>query len=232
MAQSKSRKLSRAAKKILSASNEMESDDDFVDFISRQPDDLAEEVLLYRTYQAREQQLLDLANLRDDGMVWFSRRWGCRVRSELKGDIFILQRELRRIWRRPPADIVESILDKWLAWRPSPGHWKRYRTMKDLMPITGNHRSYLAFHSSIEAARLVPDFGSFRAMLVQGVLEHWRHFKYCVNRGCVARYFLAKRTDQTICNAEACKAEKQRQHALKWWRENRSKKKKSSRILK
>lgn len=37
-------------------------------------------------------------------------------------------------------------------------------------------------------------------------------------------FFIAKRKDQTVCDAEICKAEKQREHARKWWNENRSKK--------
>ena len=60
-------------------------------------------------------------------------------------------------------------------------------------------------------------------MLIQGVFEHRRQFKYCSNPDCSAPYFIAKRKDQTVCDAEICKAEKQRQHALKWWNENRAK---------
>ena len=59
-------------------------------------------------------------------------------------------------------------------------------------------------------------------MLIQGVFEHWKHFQFCANRDCAAPYFIAKTKDQTVCDAEMCKAEKQREHALKWWRENRA----------
>ncbi len=224
MAQAKSRKLSSRGKEVLRAAREMESDDDSVDFISSQPAKLAEEVLLLQTYQARKQQLSDLANLRDDGIRWFGQRWGDRVRAELEEDIFALRDELRAIWKKEDVTFAERILDSWLAWRPSMRHWKRYQRMGDLRPIAENRTNYVAFHCSIESGLLVPDFGSFRAMLIQGVLEHWPHFKRCANRDCAAPYFIAKRSDQTICNSEPCKAEKQRQHALKWWRENRSKK--------
>jgi hypothetical protein len=61
-------------------------------------------------------------------------------------------------------------------------------------------------------------------MLIQGFFENSRHFKHCANSDCVAPYFIAKRKDQKVCDAEICKAERQRQHALKWWNENRAKK--------
>jgi hypothetical protein len=83
---------------------------------------------------------------------------------------------------------------------------------------------YSPFDCVVESARLVPDFCGMRALLIQGVFEHWPNFKICANPDCVAPYFIAKRKDQTVCDAEICKAEKQRQHALNWWRENRAKK--------
>ena len=61
-------------------------------------------------------------------------------------------------------------------------------------------------------------------MLIQGVFEHWKNFKICANSDCVAPYFIAKRQDQTVCDAEICKAERQREHMRKWWNENRAKK--------
>jgi hypothetical protein len=61
-------------------------------------------------------------------------------------------------------------------------------------------------------------------MLIVGVFDHWGHFKYCANPNCVTPYFIAKRKDQTVCDAEICKAEKQREHARRWWNENRAKK--------
>jgi hypothetical protein len=224
MAQPKARKISRAAKKTFLATEELESDDQFVDFISPQPVQLAEEVLLARTFEARQQQLSDLANLRDDGMRWFGRMWGDRVRSELATDIFTLRSQLRSLWGNQDVEAGEQVLDKWLSWRPSLRHWKRYRRMGDLMPLTRRREDYSAFQCSIESGRLVPDFGSFRAMLIQGVLEHWHQMKICANPDCQAPYFIAKRKDQTVCTAEKCKAEKQKIHALKWWRKNRARK--------
>lgn len=79
------------------------------------------------------------------------------------------------------------------------------------------------FTCSLFCRRLLPQPRNLRAMLVQGVLETWGHFKFCANPHCVAPYFIAKRKDQTVCDAEICKAEKQREHARKWWNENRAK---------
>jgi len=61
-------------------------------------------------------------------------------------------------------------------------------------------------------------------MLIVGVFDHWGHFKYCANPKCATPYFIAMRKDQTVCDAEICKAEKQREHARRWWNENRAKK--------
>ncbi len=61
-------------------------------------------------------------------------------------------------------------------------------------------------------------------MLIQGIFEHWEHFKFCANPHCAAPFFVAKRSDQMVCDAGDCKAAKQREHALKWWRTNRGQK--------
>ena len=74
----------------------------------------------------------------------------------------------------------------------------------------------------------MPDSTALRPMLIQGVFEHWGRFKNCANSDCVTPYFIAKRTDQTVCNAEICKAEKQREHARNWWNANRARKEKKS----
>jgi hypothetical protein len=73
------------------------------------------------------------------------------------------------------------------------------------------------------ADRLAPNWAHLRAMLIQGVLEHWINLKFCANANCAAPYFIAKRKDQTVCDAQICKLEKQRAHALKWWHGNRTK---------
>jgi hypothetical protein len=98
---------------------------------------------------------------------------------------------------------------------------------------TSLQNSYVPFSCSLQPTQkrtgapvgsLVPDPMNLRAMLIQGVFENWGHFKRCVNDSCAAPFFIAKRKDQVVCEAGPCKAERQREHSLKWWTENRAKK--------
>ena len=123
--------------------------------------------------------------------------------------------ELRTLWRAllsPDKDWFRpGILIEWLEWRPSREESKNY--------VGGN---YQPFFPSIPARRLVPDTSCLRPMLIQGVFEQWHLLKHCANPVCLSPYFIAKRRDQLVCNAEICKAERQREHARKWWNANRS----------
>jgi len=230
MAQPKKQKLSSRSKDIFLAATKILAEDKqtrgerFLDLIERQPTDVAESVLLRVTYETRKQLLLDLVNMRDKGEGWFGKRWADCLRPERVDDVYELRDDLRLIWKRPAVHSADKILDNWLAWRPSAEHWRKYRESEIEMPIATNAKRYLGVSCSIEAAKLVPDFCNLRTSLIQAVFEHWPHFKFCANSDCASPYFIAKRKDQTVCDSDACKAEKQRQHALNWWRENRAKK--------
>ena len=215
MAQSRKPKLSRRAKAVQASSGGHE-------LISKLPRNIREEIDLANRYPMRQNLLLDLANMRDDGEVWFWQRWGREIRPELNRDLFRLREELRGVWNKPRDGSADIILMDWLAWRPSRAHLEEYKY--SIFPAFVHSSFYNPFHCSVDAARLVPDSESIRANLIQGVFEHWPNFKICANPDCAAPYFIAKRKDQTVCDAEVCKAEKQRQHALNWWRENRAKK--------
>lgn len=191
-------------------------------------EDVIDDASLAVSYESRKLLLHDLANLRDKaGLAWFWRRRVGNVLPETSGDMIELRDELRGVWtgRKSPA---EEVLNKWLRWYPSRDHAEAYRRFGFSEKVD----DYMAFSCSIASRRLVPNFKSLRSMLIQGVLEHWGHFKKCRNPDCLSPYFIAKRKDQTVCDSGACKAEKQREHALKWWRENRSKNSKSRRITK
>jgi hypothetical protein len=182
-----------------------------------------EKRLLVRTLPVRRELLCDLANTKPepDRIRWFQEKWHGRIRDESLRDLMELGEELRAVWKRPRIDGAEKILDKWLAWRPLAATFRKYKESKIEHPDAMKAGDYLPFECSIGAGRLVPNWVHLRAMLIQGVLEHWKNFKFCGNAECAAPYFIAKRKDQTICDAEICKAEKQRAHALKWWHENR-----------
>lgn len=180
--------------------------------------------LLVRTLPVRRELLSDLANTKPgrDRVKWFQEKWHGRVREESMRDLLELGEELRAVWKRPRIDGAEKILDKWLAWRPLPVAFRKYEESEIERPDAAKAGDYLPFQCSIGAGRLVPNWVHLRAMLIQGVLEHWKNFKLCANADCAAPYFIARRKDQTICDAEICKAEKQRAHARKWWNENRA----------
>jgi hypothetical protein len=178
----------------------------------------ADDALLFITYPSRALLLTDIANLRDEQAIqWFWKRWQGKLAIEFKDDLLEIRNQLRSVWRRPDSSGSESILDEWLAWRPTETHLAVYEQFDVPWPKS-------LFRCSIKASKLVPAVQSLRAMLIQGVFEHWEHFKFCSNSSCSAPYFIAKRRDQTVCDAGDCKAAKQRQHALKWWNKNRAKK--------
>ena len=194
--------------------------------------------MLSLLYPRRQRLLLDLANMQgESGVKWFCGKWASKLPlqwPETPHQLTAIRDELRRIWRMSNAkrlsfdtwsiegaeshaspDLLASqILTEWLSWRPSPETTQR--------TVPGDE--YIPFICSIRSRQFVPDWRALRPMLVQSVLEHWGHFKYCANSDCASPYFIAKRKDQTVCDAEICKAEKQREHARKWWNENRSKK--------
>lgn len=169
----------------------------------------AERLQLSMTLAVRRRLLCELANTqpKPDRVRWFKDRWQATLFAQFPEDVVPLGEQLRFIWGRPSIDRAEAVLNEWLAWRPK-------KTEKSAL-------GSIPFVCSLGAGRLVPDRGDLRAMLIQGVFENWRHLSVCANADCAAPYFIARRKDQVICDAEVCKAEKQRAHALKWWHENR-----------
>ena len=189
-------------------------------------------------YPLRQRLLLDLANMQgESGVKWFCGKWASKLPlqwPEMPDQLAAISDDLRSIWHTsnakrlslgawsmgdvelntPPDFLASEILTEWLSWRPSPE--TRQRTVP--------RDEYIPFICWIRSRQFVPDWQALRPMLIQGVLEHWGHFKLCANSDCASPYFIAKRKDQTVCDAEICKAEKQREHARKWWNENRSKK--------
>ena len=186
----------------------------------------------------------DMIELRDElREVWeWDREFSERFAS---GDI-----DWRAALDAPSAAPPDYFLNKWLSWRPTAEQEEARKSLDldrflavadsplgrsifgrrvDVLPVgllSIQSWSDVAapFHCSLYSRRLLPKADNLRAMLVQGVLEHWGRLKYCTNTHCLSPYFIARRKDQTVCDAEICKAEKQREHARKWWNENRARK--------
>jgi len=207
-------KLSSRAKRL----TELAKKGNWIHLLSGAPDSAAEDVHLSITFEERIALLTSLANVRDvDGLAHFWRTLYGGKFPELDGDMIELRDELRALWIGARVS-AQKTLDKWLNWRPSQAHLRQYEELG----FAGSWNN-VPFRCSMNALRLVPNYMSIRAMLIQGVFEHWGYFKKCANPDCATPYFIARRKDQTVCNSEICKAEKQREHALKWWNENRAK---------
>jgi hypothetical protein len=205
--QLKKAKLSSRAKDWLQLLTAPVDEPRLVRSYSREDFDAADEALLSLTYPCRLLLLSEIANLRDEAAAAerFWKKWGetFMVEPKSKKALLEIRDQLREIWQAPTSGASEVIVKDWLNRREGePG---------------------VLFKCSIKLSKFVPELWSLRAMLIQGILEHWEHFRLCANASCAAPYFVAKRRDQTICDAGDCKAEKQRQHALKWWRANRAK---------
>ena len=207
-----------------------------------------------RSYSRRLEVLCDVANMEGEGgTTWFLHKWSDELWQELPTELVKLRDQLRFIWRGDAnfsQDFLEGkdwilshhILNEWLRWRPSPEQSEARKADVRKRIVDGNRSGDwglnerdcmvpdeeldvdLPFRCSLFSGRLVPQGENLHAMLIQGVFEHWGHFKYCANPGCATPFFIAKRKDQMVCDAEICKAEKQREHARKWWNENRAKK--------
>src|ERR1022692_918923 len=194
--------------------------------------------MLSLLYPRRQRLLLDLANMQgESGVKWFCGKWASKLPlqwPETPHQLTAIRDELRRIWRMsnakrlsfdtwsiegagshaPPDILASQILTEWLSWRP----------LRETTQGTVPGDEYIPFICWIRSRQFVPDWRALRPMLIQGVLEHWGHFKYCANPDCASPYFIARRKDQSVCDAEICKAERQREHARRWWNENRAKK--------
>jgi hypothetical protein len=229
MAQKKARKRSSSLEELRGKTAEELADilarpSRLVQYVNRYVEERggeAEHLLLQTTVRVRRRLLCELANTGpEDGPIRrFQKQWQSTLRAESVLDLVELGEGLRFIWRRPPIHRAEGVLNEWLVGRPAPGtgQGSRAKRAQPTATVTGA----IPFVCSLGAGRLVPDWKDLRAMLIQGVLENWRHFSYCANADCATPYYIAKRKDQVVCDAEICKAEKQRAHALKWWHENR-----------
>jgi len=204
-------------------------------------------------HNERKDLLLSLANMKErSGITWFWRKWSGTLWPEDSDELLAVADELRAIWKcdaEISVDLLrkyliqkpEDILNRWLRWRPSREQVevrksellkeaqerlpKPFNSLRKPSSTEGFFENVaVAFRCSLWSRSLVPEQRNLRSILIQGVFEHWGHFRCCANTDCVTPYFIAKRKDQTVCDAEICKAEKQRQHALNWWRENRAKK--------
>jgi len=235
MAQSRQPKLSSEEKRVLDL---MIQNPRFKEDAEGEPWLMTDEMpdpeafLIKFAFVRRQELLTDLANLRDQhACAWFLKKY--RKEFAPEPDLLALREGLRLIWTFSASGsneerrAAETILGNWLAWRPTrklERMWHEYENrLKHPSEALPRPPLYITVRASLVSHQLLPSPGSLRGALVQGVLEWWGLLMYCANPDCVSPYFIAKRKDQTVCDAQECKAEKQRQHALKWWRVHRAK---------
>jgi hypothetical protein len=183
--------------------------------------------------------VIDLANLRDDGVGRFHKTWN-RLYGRL-GENELLRRrdELRLLWTAPfskidlnkPDGLVESmhlgLTDRTEAveeaWNHSPrdplekivcDHWLR-QAKHPWTVEWGKRQRFLAHPFSLPA------------VLVLACVRHSDRFGICGNDRCAAPYFFRRRRDQLFCSQD-CAWPAKKAAKLRWWnkhrRGNRSKK--------
>jgi hypothetical protein len=177
--------------------------------------DVVEEAIAFYRYPVRKKLLIDVANLRDvSASDWFWPKWSkASIRWAEPESLLELRDDLRGIWLTRDLELVQQTLNQWLI-------------QNAVIQLTeeGNATDLLLFYCSPLALKLVPNETSLVANLIQGIFDNWNHFKKCTNPACASPYFIAKRSDQTVCDSGICKNEKQREHKRNWWNENRAKK--------
>jgi len=118
------------------------------------------------------------------------------------------QNSLRKLWvQETPFLEKQNIVDAWLAAATK-------RLGSD------------GLHAWLVRERLEFDLTSFPGQFVTAILENWRKFRVCGNPNCREKYFFAPRSNSRYCERGECTKYAQQQHALRWWREKGSQKRK------
>lgn len=170
--------------------------------------------------------LTELANMRDDGVSYFRKKWDIAYSSYKNPDLLKRRDELRYLWCLAsglqtqeteytgglhgdwnaygagiPLD-EKFICQYWLSQEQGMGAWEVRWTdeNKDIRPRLVSLPTALAWACVVCGDRLA----------------------FCQNSECPAPYFLAKRLDQKYCSNE-CAWPAKRAAKLKWWHEHRGK---------
>lgn len=168
-------------------------------------DDAGHSELMRRLWntKVRDKQMLDLANLNEDGCAKFlnNRPW---LKPEPDSRLLVLRDQLRGVWgHASAAAYIDGILRLWLGGEQA----------KDEPP---------AFIFFDPLATIAPNPANLRVTLAFGVIDNFQKLGVCGNPKCPRPYFLRSRAGQQFCNRKACLSYGQREHKLRWWRTQRS----------
>src|SRR6266566_8944968 len=147
-------------------------------------------------YRHRKRLLLELANLRDDGIERFRKLNASRFPYEPDSFLLNCRDRLRKAWPAPQEEKQDFV--------------------DDLVHHSAIKHGISGFIAPISAGRLTAAPQHFLSQLAVAILENWRSFAICRNPECETRYFLAKRGTQKYCERGACTDYAQRQYARAW----------------
>jgi len=184
-----------------------------------------------RTKVAMKRLLCDLADMDDDGVSRFRKKWDSLYRKYTDQELLTLRDELRLLWGGLNVDVreedpqprlqskerVERLLRVWGNFPGTPleqlicEHWLRDEKRWVVVEWTSKSRS-------IKASR-----HCLPAILAFGCVIHGTRLQVCRNAECPAPYYLASRSDQKFCTSKCASPSKQAAKR-KWWRERRGRK--------
>lgn len=182
--------------------------------------------------------LRDLANMRDDGLGRFRRRWDSlygRFRDE---DLLRWRDELRLVWALPFCRIPPSKIHQASAWENAIPLQETKRNVP-ILEVAREHfpgdpeEKVIIEHWLREAKspwvvewsrkrRIRANPRSLPAVLALGCVVHANRFGICRSPECPAPYFFVVRSDQRYCST-ACAWPAKKEAKLKWWRKHRGK---------
>ena len=152
--------------------------------------------------------LLDLANLKDDGVGYFTRRHGWRFTANDLSSILELRDEMRQVWRS-----VDSLAD--VSRRLLSGE-----TRDTAAKMSGSEDATILFEP--QTGVFLPSTENSRVFLLFTLLRFRSRLGCCENPSCHT-YFIRTGRAQRFCDKASCAAYARRFYKLKWWREHGSK---------
>jgi hypothetical protein len=146
--------------------------------------------------------IVEMANLRDDGLTRFRSKVASLFYPETNQILFNARRDIRLVWlRSTPMREKQKVAEAYFS-----AGWALLFSQK--RP---------AVTPFLRVGQIVVDPLNFRAQFAIAIMENWRRFAICSNPECSAPYFLFKRKTQKFCNDDKCIAYAHRRDALVWW---------------
>jgi hypothetical protein len=181
--------------------------------------------------------LRDLANMRDDGIAAFRRKWD-RLYAGVSDDELLKRRdELHVVWRRFRG--LDQLLEHLETERPaaidrSAGLQEFAADNYPAEPVEkivcehwlkqARDPWVVKWSSSQKQLRANPR--SLPAVLTLACIRHADRFGFCRNPRCPAPYFFIRRRDQRYCSAD-CAGPAKKAAKLRWWHKHKSTKPRS-----